>query len=234
MYSSRSNVVSIRTAASSSGSERIRPAALRPSSSGMRMSMRTTSGRVRVTMSTALRPSGASPTTVMSGSSSRITRKPERTSCWSSATTTLISFAGAVAAGGGCSSSRHRTRGLEELSHPATRHPADYLGGEDLTARGGIAQPARDDHRGPVEVVPLRQGLARVEAHAEHELSGRRRGALHVYGAAHRGDGAREGDHQSVAGRLDLAAAVLVDRPAQRGEVLAAHRIRGLVPLALE
>src|SRR4051794_2649477 len=65
MYSSRSKVVSITTAVSVSA--RIRSAAWRPSSSGMRMSISTTSGLRRVTTSTAARPSAASPTTVDAG-----------------------------------------------------------------------------------------------------------------------------------------------------------------------
>ena len=52
--------------------------------------MSTTSGRRRRTRSTAARPSPASPTTVRSGSASTMTRKPVRSSRWSSAMRTVI------------------------------------------------------------------------------------------------------------------------------------------------
>ena len=52
-YSLASKVVSITTAVVFSGSARIRSAAASPSSSGMRMSISTTSGRRRATTSTA-------------------------------------------------------------------------------------------------------------------------------------------------------------------------------------
>ena len=52
-YSLASKVVSITTAVVFCGSARIRSAAASPSSSGMRMSISTTSGRRRATTSTA-------------------------------------------------------------------------------------------------------------------------------------------------------------------------------------
>ena len=73
----------------------MRRVASRPSIPGMRMSISTTSGRVRRTASTASSPSAASATTSMP-SAVRIIRKPVRTSAWSSATTTRTA-------------SRHRT-----------------------------------------------------------------------------------------------------------------------------
>ena len=51
----------------------------------MRMSASTTSGRSRRARSRAAAPSAASPTTAMSGWASRMSRKPLRTSSWSSA-----------------------------------------------------------------------------------------------------------------------------------------------------
>src|SRR5689334_19163537 len=63
----------------------IRRVASMPSSSGMRMSMRTTSGSRRPAMATASPPSEASPTTSRSSSASRIILNPARTSAWSSA-----------------------------------------------------------------------------------------------------------------------------------------------------
>ena len=59
-----------------------------PSSTGIRMSISTTSGRDRRTASTASRPSAASATTSSPRAVSTIS-SPERTRSWSSATTTL-------------------------------------------------------------------------------------------------------------------------------------------------
>ena len=55
-----------------------------PSSTGMRMSISTTSGRVSRARETASSPSPASPTTAMSSSLSSSTRSPARSSAWSS------------------------------------------------------------------------------------------------------------------------------------------------------
>ena len=72
------------------GAPTIRRVASRPSISGMRMSMSTTSGRSRPTSATASAPSAASPTTSMSSAEPSSTTKPLRTSAWSSATATRI------------------------------------------------------------------------------------------------------------------------------------------------
>ena len=56
----------------------------------MRMSISTTSGRVRWQSSTPSRPFSASPTTSMSGWASRIMLKPSRISAWSSTIATLM------------------------------------------------------------------------------------------------------------------------------------------------
>ncbi len=61
-----------------------------PSTPGMRMSISTTSGRSSRASATASSPSSASPTTSRSSCTSRIARKPARTSVWSSATRTRI------------------------------------------------------------------------------------------------------------------------------------------------
>jgi hypothetical protein len=84
MYSSRLNVVSarMRVADPSLTSRRV---ASMPSSTGIRMSISATSGRVRRISATAAAPSAASPTTSMPGSSSSSDRKPARTIAWSSA-----------------------------------------------------------------------------------------------------------------------------------------------------
>src|SRR4029453_10008467 len=93
-YSSSSKVVrtSTRTPARSS-SAAIRRVASSPSSTGMRMSIRTTSGRAERARSTAAAPSPASPTTSMSPASSSNARNPARTRCWSSTSRTLITGA---------------------------------------------------------------------------------------------------------------------------------------------
>ena len=61
-----------------------------PSMPGIRMSIRTTSGRCSRAAATASAPSDACATTSMPGSEPRISAKPVRTSSWSSATTTRI------------------------------------------------------------------------------------------------------------------------------------------------
>ena len=216
----------------------------------MRMSISTTSGRVRRTTSTAARPSGASPTTRMSGSASRITRKPVRSSRWSSAMTTLI---GAVAAPAG-RPPRRRPRASAPARRrraPATpRSRSAPAGRERLGRRAGRrsgrrprrrgSRPGRRRrtagsatmHRRAVEVVAVGQRLAGVEP--ARRARRRRCRALHRDRAPHRRDRAGERDHQPVAGRPHLAAAVLRDRRAQRGEVRAAHRVGRLVAVAVE
>ena len=92
MYSSRSKVVRIRTRAAGSAA-RMRRVACRPSSSGIRMSIRTTVGWNRAALLTASSPFLASATTSMSSSPSSSNRKPARTIDWSSATRTPIVMA---------------------------------------------------------------------------------------------------------------------------------------------
>ena len=88
-YSSRSNVVRIKIRAALSAA-RMRRVACRPSSSGMRMSIRMTVGSKRAALSTASSPLLASATTSMSSSPASSMRKPARTIDWSSATSTRI------------------------------------------------------------------------------------------------------------------------------------------------
>src|SRR3954452_17849933 len=85
-YSLRSKVVSISTRTGRSpAAAMMRRVASMPSSSGMRMSMSTTSGSRSLAIVTAWAPSEASPTTSRSSSASRIILNPARTSAWSSA-----------------------------------------------------------------------------------------------------------------------------------------------------
>jgi hypothetical protein len=85
--SSRSAVVRMRTRTPEPPATSRRVAST-PSRTGMRASIRTTSGRSRRAAWTAWSPSAASPTTWMSGSASRIIRNPARTSAWPSASST--------------------------------------------------------------------------------------------------------------------------------------------------
>ena len=66
----------------------IRRVASMPSMTGIRTSIRMTSGLVRRAASTASAPLPASPTTVKPGVAAMIPQKPTRTRAWSSATTT--------------------------------------------------------------------------------------------------------------------------------------------------
>ena len=166
----------------------------------------------------------------MSGSASRITRKPVRSRRWSSAITTRdLRAAGArrAAAAGPrrrASAPGRPPRGPRRRAaaarpraaiSSATRGPAIWhttSRGEDLARAGGVAEPAGDDHRRAVEVVVRRAAARRRRGRrAAQAAVGAGRRALHVHRAAHGRDGAREGDHQPVAGRLDLATAVLGD-----------------------
>ena len=94
-YSSRSKVVMTTTAI---GSSTPGPASCRvastPSRTGIRMSIRQTSGRSSRASRTASCPSRASPTTSMPSRVPRISRSPVRTRSWSSATSTRMRHAG--------------------------------------------------------------------------------------------------------------------------------------------
>ena len=61
-----------------------------PSIPGIRMSISTTSGWWAAAAASAASPLAASPTTVMPSAVSRMTQNPERTSSWSSTTSTRI------------------------------------------------------------------------------------------------------------------------------------------------
>jgi hypothetical protein len=89
--SSSSNVVSTTTRTPvRAASSTIDLVAAMPSMTGIRMSIRTTSGRYWRTTPRPPRPSAASPTTAMSPSRSARVRNPVRTSSWSSTSTILI------------------------------------------------------------------------------------------------------------------------------------------------
>ena len=84
------NAVKMRTAVSGTFSLRIFVASS-PSMPGMRTSMITTSGLRRSASATALAPSEASPTTRMCGARESESRRPSRTTSWSSTIRQVIS-----------------------------------------------------------------------------------------------------------------------------------------------
>src|ERR1700694_2680764 len=72
-----------------------------PSPSGISRSIRTTSGSTLAATARAVSPPSASPTTSMSGWSSRNARRPSRTTAWSSTSSTRMGSAtGHLGAGG--------------------------------------------------------------------------------------------------------------------------------------
>lgn len=127
-----------RSGSATSGPARMRVAS-RPSSSGMRMSSRQTSGRRCRASATAERPLSASPTTSMSPLASRIILKPVRTMAWSSASTTRITGSphppGSPGSRGGPGGG-----GIERepgLHPPAVARRVDRPGGEGAAQRLG-------------------------------------------------------------------------------------------------
>src|SRR5829696_5131874 len=163
-YSSSSKVVSTstRTPARSS-SATIRRVASSPSMTGMRMSIRTTSGRAERARATAAAPSPASPTTSTSPASSSRARNPARTSPWSSTRTTLITdcrreggLDAEAAAGAGA--------GLEAAAEGPGPfpHPQDPLAaaGAVAVARPGAAVVGDLDHHLAVGVTDGHLGPA--------------------------------------------------------------------------
>src|SRR6476660_995712 len=74
----------------------IRPMAVTPSMFGIRRSISTTSGSSRRAIATPSLPSAASPTTVMSSWRSKKTRRPIRTTEWSSTMSTRIRVSSAT------------------------------------------------------------------------------------------------------------------------------------------
>src|SRR5215469_6622356 len=88
-YSSRSKVVRMRILLAGAAAV-IAAVAWIPFMPGIRTSISTTSGCRALGMRTPVAPSAASPTTSMSGSASRIIRKPRRSRDWSSTSRTRI------------------------------------------------------------------------------------------------------------------------------------------------
>lgn len=96
---------------------------------------------------------------------------------------------------------------------------------EDLAAFGVVGDPGGEHDAAAEEIALAMDRLARVDAdpHADGEVVARgapQQGALDVDGAGHRAAGAGERDHESVALRLDLVTAVLVDLGADDRVVL--------------
>src|ERR1700682_5755997 len=152
MYSSTSKVVSITTRVPSPPLARIRLVASRPSSCGMRTSIRIRSGCSWRQPLIASFPSMASPTTSMSGWALRIMRKPARTRDWSS-TTRIRTRVRSLIPGW---PSRHRLRQRKPGPHcipalepraclqppPEHRHPLAHAG-QPPTWRTAVARESR-------------------------------------------------------------------------------------------
>src|SRR4051812_37505613 len=107
----------------------MRRVASMPSSSGMRMSMSTTSGSRSLAIVTAWAPSAASPTTSRSSSASRIILNPARTSAWSSAIRMRTVISGV--------SSAKAERGYPRSG--MLRPTVEWNPGADLEAAGALA-----------------------------------------------------------------------------------------------
>ena len=138
-YSSRSNVVRITTRVEDSRSSPvIRRVASTPSIPGIRMSIRTTSGRSLETSSTAACPSAASPTTSMSSADRSRTANPPRTRAWSSAIATRITSSECAPRSGGNSSLEavaeqlKQLERLGEVADPESSQPAQRRVGRQL------------------------------------------------------------------------------------------------------
>src|SRR5215207_920505 len=165
-YSSRSKVVSMITRTSASfRSEAIRRVASRPSTSGMRMSIRTMSGWSARARSTASAPVEASPTTSMSSARSSSIRKPERTSAWSSASSTrMLTRAPSGSADGRAPENRHR----ERLRRRSCRRPLPLA----LASRSGHARllPPRLRYPAPARRPPPRARARRARSGSARSL----------------------------------------------------------------
>ena len=149
----------------SAGSAVIWRSAAMPSSSGIRMSIRITSGRVRRTSSTAARPFSASPASSRSSSDSISTRRPIRTSAWSSARATEMVTRASPPTGSSARTTHARRRAAPRPRRvPPTaraRSPIPRMPLPATGSRGGRAVVAHLDHqpsrrRGP----PVRSAAA--------------------------------------------------------------------------
>ena len=178
--SSVSNVVSTitRTPASAGSAATARSAAI-PSSRGIRMSIRTTSGRTRRTRSSAARPSSASPTSSRSSSELIKVRSPIRTSGWSSTTTTgsgrRVAPAGSVTgdrrrgptSGSSARSTRPPTRARPSVTVPPSeaarsRMPRIPLPSSSRAAPGPSSLTSTTSASGPAGDPDGRPGVAGV------------------------------------------------------------------------
>ena len=144
-YSSRLKVVSIRIRARQPARTSLAVASI-PSSSGILMSISTTSGSSRRACASAWPPLAASPTTRRSGSASSIIRRPSRTRSWSSTIRTLITTAPAAGA-----TERQPGAHGEPAAGPRPgaqlaaehRHPLAHPGQPVPAARGPVTAAAR-------------------------------------------------------------------------------------------
>src|ERR1700677_4507717 len=158
-YWSRSNVVSITTRAPEPA-PRICRVASSPSITGILMSISTTSGRCSSTAATASLPSAASPATSIP-SVSRISRKPPRTSAWSSAITTRTALA--------TGELRQRDRGTQPppATRPRSRVDRPAVQRDPLPQSEQTAARLRAVAEGPGRVSTVAGGPGRVSTVAE-------------------------------------------------------------------
>ncbi len=216
-------------------SARTRRVASRPSSRGIRMSIRITSGRSERASRTASTPSAAWPTTSIPAAS-RIMVNPVRTRAWSSAMRTRVTAESSPAPGsrrrgGGARRGDRRTRrpapaGRAGPGRWPTRDPS--AGGAEGAGSGQHARPGVDDLQPKVPLgvadVDLRSGARCMLEHVGQRLlddpvrgevdPGRQRPRLPFDGQLHRQAG--EGDpvdelveaaHAGLRGQVVLAGA---------------------------
>src|SRR5438876_10375603 len=139
----------------------MRRVASTPSSSGIAMSMMTTSGRRRCASATASRPFPATPITCRSWPPSSKARRPSRTTAWSSASITVT----------GMSSSRSDMVLDEHL------HAGVGFGVKGETGPDGLG-PLAHDQQPPAGAVVRCADSPRIEAHA---VVAHRQGGKSVY-----------------------------------------------------
>jgi hypothetical protein len=119
---------------------------------------------------------------------------------------------------------------LERDRQPAAAEHPHGLRHEDLAARGGVAEPARRDHRRAVQVAALVDRLSCVDADAKPDAARLLvDGLLHGGRTSHRRPRARECGHEPVADALHLMTVVVGDRAPEEREVRAADVVGGIV-----
>jgi hypothetical protein len=96
------------------------------------------------------------------------------------------------------------------------------VGDENLTAVARGADPGGAMHAEAVVAGFVEERLRRMDAHPDAHRAGFLKRALRVDGGCHRGPRSLEDHEEAVACRVDLVAAVTLDRPSQDMVVLVA------------